>query len=567
MQIQNKNYPIVAAAGLLLLATLSWLGITLSQPDVLKQSFTHYSYYIMLTLLIAWVGSLLYHWQQSQFCIKQYVANQKTSLLAILLICIAVFASMETELRIFSDETNLLAISKSLAYFGTTFNSTQGTWYYDAYHPVTEVFPKRPLVFPTLVSIVHSLTGYRVENVFAVNFAALFALLFLLFQITAKRFGTIAGYTAIALVLSQPIVSIVANSGAFDLLSTLFALITALAFARYVDKPSHSALLFLLLTFLVFANIRYESILYGGLMLVSLLVFKQLRWQDVKAVFFAIGAVILFMLPSVWQRILSQGKYENPSDRGILSLEALAEHGSAFLNAQIDFSGLLPYSPILFWLAVTTLLVWLVYLLKTKQVRIANLDSKWVTLAVALTINLLIFLAHHNGYYDRPTSTRFFIIFSIACALLPVSLFKLLKPEHQQPMLAGAVLLFLAHHPIAMHDELTKRLTSGRIVQSIHDFVALQPDKRFLMVSSHPGRHTVLDIGSVNFGYVQKRIGNIKRSLESGLYREVFVAQRMNQKDHKPINSDKLTGLKLEPVVKNKYKATLYLQISRVVLE
>ncbi|NTS75944.1 glycosyltransferase family 39 protein [Catenovulum sp. SM1970] len=565
-----NNKPIIqhALAGLFAVLIFAWLGWTLLDEAVLRTSFVHGSYLIILTLLATWAFTFSYYLKRSDFQIKEYWQEHKVGILFVLALVAFVFLSVTAKLRVFSDESNLASIAMSMAFENTVYNSTMGLWYYDAYHAVTNLIPKRPLVFPTLVSVVHTLTGYRVENAFIVNGIALTALLWLVYLVTARRLGKIAGYCACLFVLTQPVVSITATSGGFDILSTCFALITAIAFARYVDKPSALTLALLWITFLVFANIRYESLVYAGVMAVALLIFRKIRWQDVKANLVLIGPSLLWLLPTIWQRILSQGKYENPDDRGVLSLEAMGEHFEELIEAQTMWDFVLPYAPVLTYFAIAVAIFWLGYWAMNKPSFKGNDLAKFSTLFVCLAINLSIFLAHHNGYFHGPTSVRFYLIFSIALAWLPVTLFTLPSERLKKGLLGLAGVLFLTYHSAAMTDKTTKKLLSGRNVALVNQVIAEQPTKNFLLITSHPGRHTIQNIGAVNFSHARRKERTVLRDFKNYLHEDIIVAQRIDQATGKPIDSDKLPeSFKLEPYRGMKFRSNQYLLISKVVRE
>ncbi len=568
---KHPDILINSAALILFLVVASWLGWSIYEWEsghkkLVKDSFVHSSYFIMLSLFVSWVGCYIYYFQRTQIDWGDYWRQHKKGIILVIALVAAVFASVETTLRVYSDESNLASIAMSMAMDNTTYNSTEGHWYYQSYHSVNNVIPKRPLMLPTLTAMVHTLTGYRVANVFVVNAFALTGLLWLVYLLTQRKFGFTGAVAALFLVLAQPVVSITATSGGFDLLSTCFALLTLIAFTRYYRSPSPIALTLLWLSFLVFSNIRYESLIYGLIMALFLFASQRLRWQDVKANLLLIGPSLLWVLPTIWQRLISQGRYENPKDRGVLSYDAFAEHFVPFVDSQTRFDFFLPYAPILTFAAIATGLFWFAYAVKVKGAfKQVIKKPEFILLAFCLIVNLVIFLSHHNGHYDRPTSLRFFLIFSIAIAWLPITLFHVASEPLKKGIAGLAFILFLGYHSAAMTDKSTRSLLSSRLIEYIDAVAAEQPSKQFLMVTAFSGRHIIYDIGAIGIHRFKNRHRKYQADLDTYLYQDIIVIQRIDTKTGKPIKEDSLPAkFRLEPYKGLKFKGSGYLRVSKM---
>jgi len=96
---------------------------------------------------------------------------------------------------------------------------------------------KRPLFFPFLISLVHDLTGYRVENAFVVNALASLALVALTFLIGRRLAGNPAGYGGILLLVSIPLVHQNATGSGFELLNLAMIAATIWLGFRWVERP------------------------------------------------------------------------------------------------------------------------------------------------------------------------------------------------------------------------------------------------------------------------------------------------------------------------------------------
>jgi len=570
---------------LLMLLPSIWLGTTLidslkpvganggllfTGAAMLKTSFTHFSYFIMLSLIATFFILNIIYIQNKKIDVLNLIKSHSLELGFLLGVTLLVYISVEPELRVYSDESNLAAIAKAMAYDNEVFNSTMGNYYYQEYRSISDVVPKRPLVFPTFVAIIHTLSGYRLENIFILNSIVLFSLLNIIYFMVKSRFGLIAAISSVFLVLAQPVVSITASSGGFDILSTLFALLTCIAFARFYKDQTFFSLVILIVTFIIFANIRYESLMYGGIMLVALLALKKVDLSLIKKSLVLVGPIMLWMSPTIWQRILTAGTYENPDDRGVLALDSLfVDHAQGMWVSHFKFNFFLPYAPILTFMAVGVLLFWVGYTYyKQHQDKAVLAQFKspitWL-LALCLFINLMVFLMHHNCRFDHPTSFRFYLIFSIAMSLIPVTLFYFKNRIFQYTLLSLSAVLFISYHSAAVTDRSTKSLTSERTVSFVNEIIDSQTDKNFMLIVGTPGRFTPKDIAVVSLGHAKNNHHNIQRNLDSYLYQRTIVIQRVDLKSNKPIKADKLpdgyhlkeiTGLK---VVNGQYIRASYM--------
>lgn len=159
---------------------------------------------------------------------------------------------------------------------------------------------KRPLAFPFLLSLVHDLTGYRVENVFALNRALLLLLLVLGWLCGRKLDPDLGGPLMLLWFLGWPLVAQNASSGGFDLLNLVLVFGVLLATMTHAGKRTPTTEVFLLSTCLLLANTRYESVLflavYGFARLAAIV-----RRRDWSLPWFA-ACSPLFLLPYLWQR-------------------------------------------------------------------------------------------------------------------------------------------------------------------------------------------------------------------------------------------------------------------------
>lgn len=168
---------------------------------------------------------------------------------------------------------------------------------------------KRPLLYPFLLSCVHDLTGYRVENTFHLNKAVLFVLLLVGWVVARRLDPAIGGGLFLVWLCGWPLVAQNACGGGFELLNLGLILLVALAALQYLEDRNRVTEAFLLLGCLLLANTRYESVLYllafAGLWLIG--GWREREWS---AGWLAVVSPV-FLLPYLWQRaaVAQQGGY------------------------------------------------------------------------------------------------------------------------------------------------------------------------------------------------------------------------------------------------------------------
>ena len=121
---------------------------------------------------------------------------------------------------------------------------------------------KRPLFFPFLLSVVHDLTGYRVENVFVLNALLSLAFIGLVFVVGCRLGGASAGYAGVLLIATIPLVHQNVTGGGFELLNLVMILAALWLGMRWAERPDTDRLGAFVLAGVLLAQTRYESALF-----------------------------------------------------------------------------------------------------------------------------------------------------------------------------------------------------------------------------------------------------------------------------------------------------------------
>jgi hypothetical protein len=121
---------------------------------------------------------------------------------------------------------------------------------------------KRRFLYPLLVSLLHDFAGYRALQGVVLNHLLAPVFLGLLFWVGRRLWPVWGGYAAVLLFLTVPLLAMNVNGGSFELLNLVMILVTGLAIERYLRRPDGDGLNLLVLSAVLLAHTRYESVLY-----------------------------------------------------------------------------------------------------------------------------------------------------------------------------------------------------------------------------------------------------------------------------------------------------------------
>ncbi len=539
------------------------LGKTLGSRLTMEAYFLNWSYYFILALTLWWAASGWRYLRSRQITLTAGMKTCWPGLAIALVMTLSVASSVPMEFKTLSDETNLVSVSKSMLETKTCRNVTMSKIYYGQPHTVAFAVPKRPLVFPFLVHLYHLVLGYDYRNAFYLNLAVLFVLLAGLYTLFARLIDATAALAAMLLVLSTPLVPILATSAGFDLINSVFLLFILLLVCLHLKQGDERSFSFLWLSLLMFANIRYESLFFGMVIVLLLAAARKIKFAHIRGCSLELCATALILLPTIWQRIVTV-KSTAAENGATFSLAHLLSHGTDMLKSLADFRFYLPFATLLTaaGMVVYAYLLWW-HVRNRHRLGSAHKTAAAVVAAV-LVFNVLLYLSYYWGRYEHPASARFFVFMALAMALGPVGL-RYFKPAwlSSRLLLGLATVLLVLYYPVAINNTFIETLTLNRLTR--HMLAYLEPYEKddVMAVTIRPGQMVAAGYGAVSFSYARKN--GFRREVKRHLYPHVIVFQKIRYKDGLPTRDTRLDiGLPLvnrqEVQVTSKY----YLRVSEV---
>ena len=247
------------------------VGFFTLTPDQSLHAVIYGGYWAMLALTVLFVWSLFRIARQDGVDWGILLVTPRWPALLVIVGGMVLLVHEAYGFKILMDEAMLLGTSMTMHIDKTALVPMRGNDLQGAFQLLAGQLDKRPLFQPFLVSLLHDFTGYRPENVFALNTALTFVLLALAYRVGVKVAGRPAGALAVVLLASLPLLAQNATGGGFEILNLVMILITLLLGMRFAERRDGDSLTAFVLSAVLLAQTRYESALF--LLPVALVIF------------------------------------------------------------------------------------------------------------------------------------------------------------------------------------------------------------------------------------------------------------------------------------------------------
>lgn len=438
---------------------------------------------------------------------------------------------------------------------------------------------KRPTFFPFLLSGIHDLTGYRTENVFFFNAVLAACLLGLVYALCARYGGAAFGCFGVVLLASLPLLAQNATGGGYELLNLCMILALLFAGARYLRLPGAQGLGLLLLTAILLAQTRYESILYT-LVVPLLALLKWSRERQVTLSWFAVLSPLLLLPALLHSRVFfsNRGFYQTAEGQAFFSFNDLLANLGHAVFFLFDFSRDIPNSILLSLTGVLGLLFAVIYFLKyaRETLRQHHLEPTLLAILVVLLANTVLALSNFWGQWTDPMAMRFslplHLAFVLAAGLAAREFCRGRDLPALVPALTGGLALLFVLPAFARHTVSNQLHTAREFHWTVNQLQDAYPRDKTLIVAASSLGFVLEGYASVpSFwarlpGHAEKF--NDLRSL--GLYEHILVLDRL-QVDPETTALDIITGNALperfvrEPIAEVPLRPNARARLSRLV--
>jgi len=555
------------------------LGFVAFTPDQSLRLVIYGGYWAMLLLTLLFGWSLLKVVRDSRADLAGWRERPRWPA-ALILGCGLLLLAHETYgFKILMDEVMLLGTSMNMHFDKTALVPMRGHDIQGSFQLLAGQLDKRPLFQPFLVSVLHDLTGYRPENVFALNTVLTFLLLILAYVTGCRINGRGAGAVAVLLLTSLPLLAQNATGGGFELLNLVLILATLLLGMRYVARRDANSLEAFGLAGILLANTRYESVLF---LLPVGLTMLWVWWSDRRPVLTWMVIIMpLLLLPyalhnkvfsvrsSSWE-MASQPGFDRPFSLAYIP-DNIAHNLNFFLNANGEHSN----SLVLSLLGILGLPLFALWTLKTlRNLRVAPpAHAALAVFALGFAAHTFLLLCYFWGRFDDPVIRRLSLPLNLTMVIAVVTAASELNWRGRiWPLLAVVVGAgFFAHSlPTMARHGYSSEYYVGREMDWRREFIAAHPERDYLFIDNNSIIWITHLVSATPIRQAIDQKGNIIFNFRNRIFSAIYVFQRLSIDPDTgrlsvPAEDDPGPDYQLETVWERRFTPMTVSRISRVV--
>jgi hypothetical protein len=561
---------------LILIICASFLVGILTPKHFISTIFEDLGYYFILVSFILWVTCLfkLYLKKIKDIFLKHYQSLFLSVILMVLIFCIA-----PPKFKVLSDETNLIGVSMAMYQSKKASLPLKGFNFEYKKPEYNSIIDKRPLLFPLLVSFVHSVRGYSAYNGFVVNFIAGVGVLFIFYLFIFTHFSRIYGFLSILMFASFPgFVTWVTSSG-FETLNLFFIIFTIFLFNKIITTRSiqHTELLFL--TLVLVSQCRYESVIFtiAILFLVPML-FNKESISKLSIVTFL--TPILF-IPVIWlPRLYADMPDINrmgttliqvPSLYDAFSFTNLIENTRQNLIALLGLDPYLGFSPVISFMAIGGF-----YLLTKRLIfsyRSTSIEFKFMWFFGVATFCLLYFIqsSFYRGDLTIFTQNRFATVY-LPYILFPAVFFVYSIFNKANGNKINLVVLFFIFHLLFFwpFGSQQRFVNVGSLPYEYNKTLIFfeenfKNNSNLLIIAERPNLYIIHYRGAVDFSFANQNMDKIKNTYNKE-FDHILVLQKIDYKTQTPLVWNGIeAAYRLKKLSDIKLTQSTYIKISEII--
>ena len=523
----------------------------------MEQYYNAYTWYFLAFSLFLWL-QLCFSLLPAPGEIRQRLGRHLWPVLLAAGLSIAAIFASPPDFRILADETNLLSMAMAMYDDQACTNPTQLVSYYHGMRRViSQVTDMRPGLFPFAVSALHSLTGYRPENAFAVNAIAGFACLCLVYYLIQLFWGRFWGAVAMLLLGAFPVFVLYMTSAGFEVFNLAFVLMFLLLLNRFIRDATVGNAEALLLLLPLLAQTRYESVL--ALFCAVPVILMRLPGREYSRFSLRLVILPLLFLPVAWLRLVtfSQQAFQVSSIDQAFGLDLFVKNirrALPFFSGSERAYGMVP---MIFFLAVAGF-VWVFFdwqarhreASKEQQAASAYRADSLFLLAGAwlFILHAVARFAYYWGDMTLQYTSRLGIVFLPALVFLAVYLLRRLTVMfnwNRAWAAIMAVLVLLHGWPAAGQNLAVRDILFYREFKTVREFLERNfPDRKdYIVVTEQSNAMTPLRYNTFTIGHLNASADQVKQDLKNRTWRYLIVVQKIETDtgrcvDNSEVNSD-----------------------------
>jgi 4-amino-4-deoxy-L-arabinose transferase-like glycosyltransferase len=566
----------LAAFGLASLGAvhLGFIGVEVDQAEWFIRNA---GYHVMLATFALWIFSLWHLYLRRKGEGGRWWPRREQVAVAVVVVGFTVVAICQEpfQSKILNDEFVLQSTAYNMHFFREVSMMVRGYDVLGTFLSTDSYLDKRPYFYPFLITLAHDLSGYRILNAFLVNTFLLPVSLALAYHLGRSVHGWRGGMVALGLLGSLPLLVQNATGSGMELTNVTMLLATVALGAAWLAKPDPLRLSAFLLTTVLLAQSRYESVMY--VLPAALLV--VMGWWSRRAVILSWPAVVvpLLLVPTaLHNKVLSHSPAlwemkENQTSRFGL------EYVQGNLKGAIDYlfsTNTLHSNSLLLAVLGAAAIVWLpvgVVLRKAKPAGLRYHHVSWLVFAGGIFANTALVMFYFWASFADPMASRFslplYLLFTFAVVILVGSLDRWLPASKIALVAVGLCFLCVAIPKQANHH------------YSILGIDEVEWERRFVSSLPHGDRLVLTNKSTLPWLLQQTpsimllraniMTDRIKHQLGEPTFKEILVLQSLRptsvEGHHQVVPEDKLPSeYKVERLAEKRF-GTKIARISRLI--
>jgi len=507
---------------------------------------------------------------------RQWLLAHRWGLISALAVTVFFQAHEKHEMKILFDEFVINLTAMEMHYYQEAVG-TSITHHYEGYtFPTKKMVDKRPILFPFVVSLVHSATGFRVENVYYLNAVLTFGFLLLVYVFVSRLANKRYGILCVILFATFPLLAQNANGGGFEVLNLTLIVGLMLLSRDYLENEGKTGLNLMVMGAVLLANTRYESILYL-LVPVVIVLLKAWRTRHLELTWYSVFTPLFLILPLLSNRVFrSNDSFFDYHRETFFGFENFQGNLIAAVQYLFDLSGDYTNSVLISTIGLIALLFALsfgVRILAQRLRKDSALTVYYLFLVIIFGITLLMMNLFWGKWTDPLTSRFSLSLHLILVVSIPVAMYWGFEWKRVPGWLLFLSLFFVL---------IFSGKAQGRSIQRTQMFASigynwmadyaaehLDPD-RSLFAAAGNGLFILKGMAAISTNELNEIPEKIMKMKEAGLYKEVYIGQfiRIDRVSGTEIDKsiDRLSPrFQLEPVAQRWVKLNYAFRISRIV--
>ena len=487
---------------------------------------------LYLLLVISVWRAKVFQWDNIRHCF-----DRKNWILVVLFVVLAAnFVTKEPfGMKTLADEALITSTSQNLHFNREPFYIWRAYNVNSEFTVISHFLDKRPIAFATLLSFLHDLSGYRVENGFALNILLGLGVIVYLgyfgFQIAGKT-GAALGMTLMG---GLPLLSVYSHGSGFDVFHIFLILLVIHCGLHWYRKSDDWSLIAFVFAGVLLCFSRYEAVMYVVPIAITVL-WKWAKDRSIQLPWILMIVPLFMALIPLHQNLfqLNENLWElgnRPEADVIFGPKYFYPNLASAINFLWDGSQVFPNSP---WLSSMGLLAFVLLvgggvLRLRKLVRESPESIIWLSFIATLLAHFILMMVYFYGQFDAGALHRFALpicLFFVLCSIWVLKLFK--SPYLRKGLLVIALIGFSSYSlPVMSKHQYTNSNWSSLYSVWVGEYCKKHEGKNYMAIGFNPLHWTVQGVPAIEYSQANKHPERLKYQIDKRGFEKIVIVERI----------------------------------------